>query len=308
MSKGDNLVKFFTLPSHPPPGPTFSDWFKSLTTVLNYFIQVDILSSDFQKVTSAINSIKNEVIYECESKADRSTSSVYDRSDYVVRELLRTTRINNILQYVRDTSALLASGKLTINDNGKLLLSDKLVDPQLAHALLVEIPTVLALCFTAQETIGTISISDVIKISSELLTIGAKRVTLDVELDPAQQTIFSAVILMLTCCLDNLKVLNTTLFFSMFEDEKIFQKLIEFTLQANTENQQLPLNNAITCMSAYIQSSQSEPDRKKLESNPEFVTLYRKMMDEVINPKLKESRSNRSQFRSILFFSRSLRV
>lgn len=41
--------------------------------------------------------------------------------------------------------------------------------------------------------------------------------------------------------------------FSVFEQEKTFQKLIEFALQANKENQIMAMNHAIKCMSAYIQ-------------------------------------------------------
>ena len=57
-----------------------------------------------------------------------------------------------------------------------------------------------------------------------------------------------------------------------------------------------------------LQSSQSELDRKQLEKDPNFVQLYKRMMDEIVNPKLKENRNNRSQFRSILYFSRMFRV
>jgi hypothetical protein len=52
--------------------------------------------------------------------------------------------------------------------------------------------------------------------------------------------------------------------------------------------------------------SQSEHDRKRCESDPEFIAVYRKMMEEIVTPKLKEDRENRSKFRAILFFSRSL--
>lgn len=296
------------LPIHPQPGSLFSSWFQTLTNILNMIVPCDILSSEYKNVATGICSLKTEVIYECESRADRTATSVYDRSDYVVRELLRTIRIQTILQNLKQIASYFDSGKFTLDEKGVLLNDKKTVDPFLASTFLVEIPTIISLCFTAQETIGTINIADILKISDDILKYGSKHISIALTIAPSQQSIFSAIPNMLTACLENLRVLNTTLFFSVFEQEKLFQKLIEFALQANKENQISSLNSAITCMSEYIQSSQSEPDRKKLEKDPNFVQLYKKMMDEIVNPKLKENRNNRSQFRSILYFSRMLRA
>ena len=301
-------TKLVPLPIHPQPGPLFSSWFQTLTSILNMIGPCDILSQDYNKVAVGICSLKTEVIYECESRADRTSSSVYDRSDYVVRELLRTIRIQNILQNMKQISSYFASGKFSLDEKGTLLNDKKQVDPFLATTFLVEIPTIISLCFTAQETVGTVNIADILKISDEILTYGSKKISIALTTAPAQNSIFSAVPNMLTACLENLKVLNTTLFFSAFEQEKLFQKLIMFALQANKENQITTLNSSIPCMTAYIQSTQSEPDRKRLEKDPDFVQLYKKMMDEIVNPKLKENRNNRSQFRSILYFSRMLRA
>ncbi|KAK8884840.1 hypothetical protein M9Y10_043961 [Tritrichomonas musculus] len=301
-------IDLIPLPIHPQPGPLFTNWFQTLTSILNKIVPCDILSADYKNVAIGICSLKTEVIYECESRADRASTSVYDRSDYVVRELLRTIRIQNILQNMKQISSYFANGQFYLDEKGILLNDKKQVDPFLATTFLVEIPTIISLCFTAQETIGTVNMADVLKMGDEILQYGSKRISFSLQVAASQQTIFSAIPKMLTSCLENLKVLNTKLFFSVFEQEKIFQKLIEFALQANKENQITAMNNAIECMSAYIQSSQSEPDRKQLEKDPNFVQLYKRMMDEIVNPKLKENRNNRSQFRSILYFSRMLRA
>lgn len=301
-------VSLIPLPIHPHPGPNFSPWFQNLTKILNMIVPCDILSPDFKNVAIGICSLKTEVIYECESKVDRNSTSVYDRSDYVVRELLRTIRIQSILQNLKQIASYFGNGKFSFNDKGDLLNDKSQVDPFLAQTFLIEIPTIISLCFTAQETVGTVNIADILKISDDILKFGSKRLSFALTVDLSQQSIFSAIPCMLTACLENLKVLNTTLFFSVFEQEKLFQKLIEYTLQANKENQISIMNSSINCMSAYIQSSQSEPDRKKLEKDQTFVQFYKRMIDEIVNPKLKENRNNRSQFRSILYFSRMLRT
>ena len=65
--------------------------------------------------------------------------------------------------------------------------------------------------------------------------------------------------------------------FSVFEQEKTFQKLIEFALQVNKENQiTLPNQSYEQCNKMHVslyskvilQSLQSELDRKQLEKDP----------------------------------------
>lgn len=296
------------IPSHPQPGPAFADWFKALTDVLAEISPCDIMSPTFKNVAISFCNLKLEVIYELESKANRSATSVYDRSDYVVRELLRTTRLNHVIDFLKQVASLMANNKFTLDDNGVLLYDKTQVDQLTAVTLLIEIPSMLALCFTAQETVGIVSIPDVLKIAKDVLQFGLNQLLLSVKPETSQHTIFTAVLSIITSCLENLKVLNTKLFFTLFEEEELFQLLVQFILKSNSEKQTKALNGAIACMSSYIQASQSEPTRKQLESNEQFVADYKRMMDEVVNPKIKESRNARAQFRSILCYSRSLRV
>ena len=306
MSK-DQEPEISPITAHPPPGPAFKEWFARLSSLITNIRSCEIFSGDFVRIANSIQAMNEEIVYEYGSKADRKNTSVYDRSDYIVRELLRTTKINHIIQYFRSTSSMLANGKLSFNADGALTKDSTPVSPLIAITLLVRVPTLLSLCFTAEETIGVVSPADIIKISSDILEIGKTITKISIPIEPPHVSIFFATPLILKDCMEHLKILNTSLFFSLFEEEKIFKKLIELALQAHKNGQNESLNIIFDCISVYIQSSQSERDRKKLETDSEFVTLYKQMLDDIINPQIKCNRSNRSKFRSILFFSRSLR-
>jgi hypothetical protein len=223
-----------------------------------------------------------------------------------VRETLRTSKLPIVLQILLQTATSFTNGTLLLTPEGELSSPSAVVPAATAAILLFDVPTLCALCFTAHETVGVASIDDVLKAASGLFTAGAKQLTIAKIGVAGQQSIFLAVVNILRSCISNMKVLNVTLFFTGFQELKLFDLMVKLTLSAAAQNEEEVLWAVFECLTAYIQVPQSENDRKRCESDTDFVAAYRQMMAEIVNPKLKEDRDNRSKFRAILFFSRSL--
>ncbi|EAY08420.1 hypothetical protein TVAG_354790 [Trichomonas vaginalis G3] len=74
------------------------------------------------------------------------------------------------------------------------------------------------------------------------------------------------------------------------------------------ECQLLTLTTVATqCFNLYIQASQAEPDLKENAKIEEFISAFNRMMEKVVNPLITADRSNRSKFRSITHYSRSVK-
>ena len=299
----ENLVP---LPSHPPPGPTFADWFKSFSRIIPMIAPCDIFSEACKTLAKVVGLLQNEVIYELDSKANRQASSVYDRSDYVVRELLRTTKITAILEMCRQTAHQLLEGNIVFGEDGVLQnKKGEKMDPSVSCCLMFELPSILVLCFTAQETVGIISLDELLTFSREALlsAVNAEKFPAITE-KPVKHTLYSAALAVLTSCVENMKVLNITLFFSVFQDRSLFELIVKFVLKVKDHEDGFLADMAFLCLNAYIKVTQSEEDRKRCAADPDFVELYRTMMKEVVEPQVAK---NRSKFRSILFYSRTLK-
>lgn len=292
--------------AHPPPGPLFADWFKSFSKIVALVSPCDIFSEACVGQAKLIIRLRKEVIYELDSKANRQASSVYDRSDYVVREMLRTTKITAILQMCRQTAQCLQNGTLTFAEDGTLNnKKGEPINPEVSTALLVDFPSILVLCFTAQETVGVISLDELLNFSRDAILAAINTPNLsDMKDRPVRYTLFSAALAVLTACVENMKVLNITLFFSMFQDLSLFELIVKLVIHVKDQSDDFLADVAYSCLNAYIKVSQSEDDRKRCAANPDFVALYRTMMHEVVEPQVAK---NRSKFRSILFYSRTLK-
>jgi hypothetical protein len=305
MSKGRSSM---ALPPHPSAPAAFAEWFANFNRIIAVINACDIFTPLFQTCCEAIALLKVEILCELETNCDRRSSTVYDRQDYVVRELLRTNRLPIIINFARGISQKLSSGDLAIGPDGFLLLKGGKVDSFMASILLVELPSLLALLFTAQETVGIVSLDELLKFSREVLDCGIRsRLDFAVAVSEGQYTIFASAVFVLTSCMENLKVLNMSLFFTLFKELKLFPLLVRTALKAGQNGQTFLLDKTIECMNTYIQSSQSEPDRKSLAADQEFGVLYKQFIQTIVESKLQEDRANRSKFRAILFFSRSIR-
>jgi hypothetical protein len=295
-----------TIGPHPQPGQAFNLWFARLEHNINSFVHCDVTSPEFAACVTNIARISEEVLYELASNPNR-TGSVYDRSDYVIRELLRTTKVSTIIHWCRQVAELLRRGSFTLAPEGLLKNGDNEVPPDVFQALILLIPTIMRLCFTAEETIGVVNIDQLLKFVYETIGAADGNIELAIHRNPQQTTIFEVAPIIITACIGHLKILNTSLFFSQFRELGLFAGFVKLAIRAKEFNQEVLLDRTIECLNAYIQAAQSEPDRKQAQTDPAFVRLYRTMMEQVVDPEIKEKAGNRSKFRSILFYSRSLK-
>ena len=295
------------LPVHPSSNAQFKEWFKEFSVLISKINQCDPFSSNFRSVAESFAALSAEISYEIGSKADRSVGSVYDRPDYVVREILRTNRVVNLTYYMKNVCSMLATGRAEIAKTGNFIVDGSEFDLGMSVILLREIPSTYALLFTAVETVGTINIDDLLRLLKDILTYATKNVNSYVILSSTQYDIFTGLISAVKSCLDNLKALNTSLFFTMFQDLGIMELLVQCVTNASAAGRIYLAGWAAQCMNVYIEASQSEPDLKKNAENPEFVAKYKEMIDSVVNPMIKESREHRAKFRAILHYSRSLK-
>jgi hypothetical protein len=291
---------------HPQPGNAFSIWFDRLERILSGFNRCDILSPEFSYIVAGVSRLSEEVIYELTSSSNRS-GSVYDRTDYVVRELLRTSTLPNLLDWCAQIAAKLREGTLLLTREGFLKNGEEQVPAEIAQALIVLIPTMLKLCFTAQETVGVINIDELLKFVADTIQAAEGNMELAIPRNENQKTIFEVAPVVTTACITHMKILNTSLFFTQFRQKRLFEAFVKLAVRANELEKEVLLGATIECLNAYIQVSQSEGDRKECQKNPEFIGLYRKMMEQIVDPQLKAKSENRSKFRSILFYSRSLK-
>jgi hypothetical protein len=291
---------------HPQAGATFNSWFIKLDSILHSFIACPITSPQFPFILTAAVRLSQEVSYELTSTADRS-GSVYDRSDYVVRELLRTSTFPNLLDWCRQIAELLQSGGFVITPEGLLTQGTEEVPSPGAFGLIIFLPTILRLCFTAKETICVVNIDELLKFVAATLRACSGNLDIVCERAPEQKTIFEVAPIILTACISNMKILNTSLFFSQFRELRLFVGLVNSAIRAKEMDKTDLLDATIECLNKYIQVAQSEADRKECQANPEFVALYWRMMTQIVEPELKAKSESRTKFRSILFFSRSLK-
>lgn len=308
MSEQTEGAKLQPIPSHPPPGASFQEWFRDFSSIIALINPAELFSPQYRRVSFGIHALKLECEYELTSPADRTKSSVYDRSDYIVRELLRTSRLVFLQQFCRQLASQLMQGTLVIDDKGVLLKEGKVTDPFHATILLVELPSLFALCFTAQETIGTISMDEVLRFVAEILNYAVDhKLSYAYPISLPQYDIFSCALFIINKSLEYMKVLNTTLFFGLFDDLDLFTLIVKIIIKSYQEKASKVFDHSISCISSFIQSTQTETYRKKMSANKDFVTLYKSMMTAVVDPLLKDNRDNRSKFRSILFYNRSLK-
>ena len=295
------------LPVHPTTSSTFREWFKEFSSIITMIIPCDPFSANFKRVAQAFTSLSTEISYEVGSKADRSIGSVYDRPDYVVREILRTNRVINLTSYLKVFCAALANGDAELQADAIVVFKGTPLDANHSAVLLRELPTTYALIFTAVETIGTINIDDLLHIVKDILTYALKNQNSYIQLSESQYDIFTGLISATLSCLNNLKALNSSLFFTLFQDFGIMELLVQCIKNSYASGRIYLCGWAAQCMCAYIETSQSEPDLKKNAENPEFVEKYKEMMESVVNPMIKQDREHRSKFRAILHYSRSLK-
>jgi hypothetical protein len=295
------------LPVHPKTSSTFKEWFKEFSNLIAMINLHDPFSSSFEKVAYGFAALSAEISYEIGSRVDRTVGSVYDRPDYVVRELLRTNRVINLTYYLKTVCSALATEKAEILPTSAIKYGNSELDIGVSIIILREIPSAYALLFTAVETIGTINIDDLLRILRDILIYARKNVNTNVILSSTQYDIFTGIISSVKSCLDNLKALNTSLFFTLFQDFELMELLVECVIKAHVAGRLFLVGWASQCMNVYIEASQSKPDLKKNAENPEFVAKYKEMIDTVVNPMIKESREHRAKFRSILHYSRSLK-
>jgi hypothetical protein len=291
---------------HPPAGPSFAHWFSRLEGLLGIFRSSSILTAEFAPCIASVLRLVDEVAYELGTTTERK-GSVYDRPDYLVRELLRTGCLGYFVNWARQTAHQLRDGPLELTAEGILMNHGNQVPPDSAAVLLIHIPSTLVLCFTAEETVGTVSIDNVLNIVADTCTVGTKSMPIALQTVPPQRTLFQAAPALVTACIGRMQVLNTGLFFSEFRSLRLFAGLVQLALAAAAKQNKQVRDAALEAINTYIPVSQSEGDRKEMMTDPTFVALYRKMMAEIIDPLLKENRENRGKSRSILFFSRSLK-
>ena len=300
-------TEIHVLPVHPTTSTTFREWFKEFSQSIALINACDPFSANFSKVVQAFTCLSTEISYEVGSKADRSVGSVYDRPDYVVREILRTNRVINLTSYLKVFTAALASGDADLQTGGIVVYKGTPLETDHSTILLRELPTTYALIFTAVETIGTINIDDLLHIVKDMLTYALKNQNSYVQLSDTQYDIFTGIISATKSCLDNLKALNSSLFFTLFQDFGIMELLVQCVKNAYASGRIYLCGWAAQCLCSYIETSQSEPDLKKNAENPEFVEKYKEMMESVVNPMIKQDREHRAKFRAILHYSRSLK-
>lgn len=297
---------FKTLPAHPTTSNTFKEWFKEYSRIMGFVKQADPFEPEFQKIANVFNALSVELAFELGDGYDRS-GSVYDRPDYIVREFLRTNSVILVISYLRSLAENLAQGKAKILPTGRIQYDGSQMEEKISVALLREIPTTLALIFTASEAVATINIDDLLKICCQLLDIAIVDPKVYVPINQNQFDLFTAIVKAVKSCIENVKNLNTSLFFTLFQDFKLMKRLVD-VIPVAYENGIVSLTTAATqCLNLYIQASQAEPDLKENAKNEDFKVAFNTMMEKVVNPLMTSDRSNRSKFRSIMHYSRTIK-
>ena len=302
----NNFFQDGYLNRNPGNVPSLKDWFIEFNNLINSFNSVDIFSEKFTKIAQNFNSLIYEYTFEINNDINRLNGSVYDRNDFIVREILRTNKIFSLFLYYKTISNALAQQKAIINSNFLIEFEQRQLSVSISNALLRDMPSIFALMFTASETIGIINIDDIFKILINIIQyILLDNSTFIQILTPFD--IFSSILFVIKSCLNNLNNLNISLFFSYFNELNIFNLLIKIIIKSYNLQQFQIVDLASQCLSLYIQIPQSENDLNNFLKNSDNCLLYKDLMKNVIDKLIQSDRSNRSKFRSILHFSRNIK-
>ena len=148
---------------------------------------------------------------------------------------------------------------------------------------------------------------DLLKICVQLLDYAIVDPNPYIKIEANQYDLFTGIIYAVKSCIENVKDLNASLFFTLFQDFKLMRKFVD-VITKSFECQLLTLTTVATqCLNLYIQASQAEPDLKENAKDEEFKSAFNNMMEKVVNPLITADRSNRSKFRSIMHYSRSVK-
>jgi len=293
---------------HYPSGDVaFRDWFTAFSSVLGCINNVDIYSEKFSRVSQAVINLFEEAVYELGLPLNRSVGSVYDRNDYLARELLRTNRVIFIQQFYRKIVNDLAQGVATIGPDTRIINKNITLSTESSSSLLVGIPTFLALSFTASETIGVINIDEILKILLDVFKLSESNLEYPGTLNYNVYDIYTSVLFCTKKCLENLQMLNTSLFFTQFSDFNMFVSLVQLITREHQKGRASLVDHAILLLNTFIQTSQADSILSKYAKDSTFGALYKEMMEKVINPIVSDDRSKRGNFRPIIHYSRSFK-
>lgn len=294
--------KFHLLSPQTSNTKNFKEWIYKLNLYIQSINQYDITQPHFEEVASLIRAISEEVYFELGNNIER-TESVYDRPDYVVREMLRTAKVPISLFFIKSFACLLADGKMSIKDNA-VIYNEKPLSSLVSQCLLVELPSLFALLFTSTEVIAVVNIDDLLRSAESLLVYASVDSNFEIETSGEKLDIFAGVFRAVQLCMNNLSHLNNSLFFTLFDDLGLFKKFIASCIEFFKNNNIKLSEECSNCLCLYISASQSESDLNKYAKNPEIQELYKSLLETVVKPRLKEGRENRAKYRSILHYSK----
>ena len=269
-------------------------WIASYQNMIALIHTFDITSANFADSSRFVVSIRQELIEESRKNTGGTTTPLYNRNNFIVKEVVRQGKLYGLVSTLRQSAKMLNDGSLVFN-NDTVTINERPIGSIPANAIFRDIPSIVALCFAAPEAISIVNIEEVVGFIKDIVVYVEKNNLGPLSDNTVPYTLFTCPIRMFIRCMESTLAINGPDFFSLIGEANIIWDLVKIA--------QPDRKDVIEAIGMYISSPLGAEDIEALTSDESFVEDYEEMIETRLKP---IQTTERSLMRPLLSFYRSL--